>query len=161
MVEAVLANNTHEALRVGIRTRRTDRHADGLNTDRGEHLIEAPDELGVSVTDEEAESPSSLFEVGNEVAGNLGHPWPARVGGDAEDVHDAAVHLDDEQYVNEKYRHGSALTEIFVYGAVQLLGRACNDTTWDEGLLVEVIAHADAVVPVGNPQWDSLNQQNG
>src|ERR1017187_8174944 len=104
MVEAVLANGTHEALRVGIRTRRTDRSADGVHTDRGEHLIEAPGEPGVSVTDEEAESPSSLFEVGGDVAGNLGHPWTVRVGGDAEDIHDAAVHLDDEQYVEASKR---------------------------------------------------------
>src|ERR1035441_416507 len=98
MVEAVLANGTHEALPVGIRTRRPDRSADGLNIDRGEHLIEAPGELGVPVTDEEAESPPGLLEGRGEIAGNMDHPWTVRVGGDAEDMHDAALHLDDEQH---------------------------------------------------------------
>src|SRR5665213_1152010 len=126
MVEAVLANGTHEALRVGIRTRRTDRSADrsvdGLNTDRGEHLIEAPGELGVSVTDEEAESPPSLFEVGGEVAGNLGHPWTVRVGGDAEDMHDAAVHLDDEQYVEASKEDRVDVEEVGCHDALGLGG---------------------------------------
>jgi hypothetical protein len=99
MVEAVLAYSTHEALGVRVRTRRTDRSADGLDTDRGEYLVEAGGELGVPVADEEAEWPFGLLEVGGEVAGHLGHPGGVRVGGDSEDVHGAAFHLDDEQHV--------------------------------------------------------------
>src|ERR1019366_4925883 len=51
MVEAVLAYSTHEALGVRVRTRRTDRSADGFDADRREHLIEAGGELGVPVAD--------------------------------------------------------------------------------------------------------------
>ena len=122
MVEAVLPNRTYEALGVGIRTRRPDGSADGVNTDRGEHLIECSGELGVPVTDEEAELPTGLLDFGGEVAGNLGHPWTVRVGGDAEDVDDAALHLDDEEHVVTAEQHRVDMEEVGSHDALGLGG---------------------------------------
>jgi hypothetical protein len=41
MVEALLADRADESFGERVRTRRTDRSADGLDTDRGEDLVEA------------------------------------------------------------------------------------------------------------------------
>src|ERR1035441_5370968 len=99
MIETLLADGADEALGVRVRTRRTDRSTDGLDTDRGEHLVEAGGELGVAVADEESEVPTGILQVRGEIAGHLGGPWAVRVGGGSEDVHDAALDLDDEQHV--------------------------------------------------------------
>src|ERR1019366_9306699 len=99
MIEAFLADGADESFGVRVRTRRTDRSADGLDTDRGEHLVEAGGELGVPVADEEPESTTGIFEVRGEIAGHLCDPWAVRVGGGSEDVHDAPLHFDDDQHV--------------------------------------------------------------
>jgi hypothetical protein len=48
-------------------------------TDRGEDLVEAAREFGISVADEEPHSPARCLEVGNQVAGDLGHPGAVRL----------------------------------------------------------------------------------
>src|ERR1035437_2144096 len=99
MIEAFLADGADESLGVRVRTRRADPSADGLDTDRGEHLVEAGGELGVPVADEESESPAGILQVRGEIAGHLCDPWTVRVGGGSEDVHDPALHFDDDQHV--------------------------------------------------------------
>src|ERR1035437_8166191 len=99
MVEALLADGADESFGVRVRTRRTDRSADGLGTDRGEHLVEAGGELGVAAADGEPESTTGILQDRGEIAGHLCDPWAVRVGGGSEDVHDAALHFDDEQHV--------------------------------------------------------------
>jgi Arc/MetJ family transcription regulator len=47
MIEAFLAAGADESLGVRVRPRRTDPSADGLDTDRGEHLVEAGGERDV------------------------------------------------------------------------------------------------------------------
>ena len=61
MIEALLADGADESLGMGVGTRRTDRSADGLDTDRGEHFAEAGRELYVPVADEEAELPTGIL----------------------------------------------------------------------------------------------------
>jgi len=99
MVEALLADGADEALGVRVRTRRTHRRADALDADRGEDFVEAPRELGVAVADEEPEAPAGIVHVRGEVPGYLGHPGTVRVGSGPENMHDAALDLDDEQDV--------------------------------------------------------------
>src|SRR5664279_2713057 len=99
MVEALLADGADESLRVCVRTRRTDRSAEVLAGDRGEDFVEAPRELGVAVADEEPEAPAGIVHVRGEVPGYLGHPGTVRVGSGPENMHDAALDLDDEQDV--------------------------------------------------------------
>ena len=79
--------------------RRTHRRADALDADRGENFVEAPRELGVSVADEEPEAPAGIVHVRGEVPRYLGHPGTVRVGSGPENMHDAALDLDDEQDV--------------------------------------------------------------
>ena len=68
------------------------------------HVFEAGGELGVSVADEEPESPPCVFEVGGEVAGDLGDPGTDGVGRDAEQVHPSPVELDHEEHVEASER---------------------------------------------------------
>src|ERR1035437_8544744 len=99
MIEALGADGTHESLRVRVCTRRAHRGANGLDADGGENLVEAGGELGVPVADEEPEASTGLFEIGGEVAGDLGHPWVIGIGGGTEDVDDASLQFDHEQHV--------------------------------------------------------------
>ena len=78
MVEALVADGTHKSLSERVGSRRSDRGANRLDTDRGEDLIEAGGEFGVPVADEEPDASTDLFEVGGEVTGNLGHPRAVR-----------------------------------------------------------------------------------
>jgi len=40
-----------------------------------------------------------VFELGDQVTGDLGDPRTVRVGGDTDDVHDPSLHLDHQQHV--------------------------------------------------------------
>src|ERR1035437_260485 len=122
MIETLLADSAVELFGVRVRTRRTDRSADGLDTDRGEHLVEAGGELGVPVADEEPEASTGLFEIGGEVAGDLSHPWAVRVGSGSEDVHDAALHFDDEQHVVAPQEDRVDVEEVCGHNALDLGG---------------------------------------
>src|ERR1035441_8699681 len=88
MVEALFPYGPYPALRDRVRPGRSHRDADGLDADRGEHRVRTGGELGVPVADEEPESPTCLFDIRDEVAGDLGNPWAIRVGGRTEDVDD-------------------------------------------------------------------------
>src|ERR1035437_2357090 len=99
MIETLLADGADESFGVRVSTRRTHRRADALDADRGEDFVEAGGELGVAVADEESEVPTGILQVRGEIAGHLCDPWAVRVGGGSEDVHDGALHFDDEQHV--------------------------------------------------------------
>ena len=66
---------------------------------RGHDGVEAGSELGVPVTDEEAELTSVVLQLSHEVAGHLHRPGAVGVGGHTEEVDDAAFDLDHEQSV--------------------------------------------------------------
>src|ERR1035441_9192900 len=102
--------------------RRTHRRADALDADRGENFVEAPRELGVSVADEEPEAPAGIVHVRGEVPGYLGHPGTVRVGGGSEDVHDAALHFDDEQHVVAPQEDRVDVEEVRGHSALGLGG---------------------------------------
>lgn len=55
--------------------------------------------LRVAVADQEPEAAAGVIEVTREVAGNPGHPWPARRPRHAEEMDDTSLHFDDEQHV--------------------------------------------------------------
>ena len=83
-----------------------------MNTPGGENGVERRGELGVPVADEETETTSSLFQVGGEGAGNLGHPGVVGVGGDAQQMHDPAFDLDHEEDVVAAEQHGVDREEV-------------------------------------------------
>src|SRR5665811_1459982 len=122
MIETLLADGADESFGVRVRTRRTDRSADGLDTDRGEHLVEGCGELGVAVADEESEHPTGILQVRGEIAGHLCDPWAVRVGGGSEDVHDAALHFDDEQHVVAPQEDRVDVEEVRGHNALGLGG---------------------------------------
>jgi len=64
------------------------------------HLIEGPDELGVTVTDKEAERATPVLELGNQVPGLLGDPGPGRVGRHHGEEHHATLDGNEEEYIN-------------------------------------------------------------
>src|ERR1035441_1713189 len=122
MIETLLADGADESFGVRVRTRRTDRSADGLDTDRGEHLVEACGELGVPVADEESEVPTGILEIGGEVAGDLSHPWVIGIGGGTEDVDDASLQFDDEQHVVAPQEDRVDVEEVRGHNALGLGG---------------------------------------
>jgi len=98
-VETLFPDGPYPALRDRVRSRRSHRRLDHLDTFAGEHLVEAGGKLGVAVSDQEPERPSVLGEISCEVAGNLGDKEPGRMIGDPEDVHHSALELDDEKRI--------------------------------------------------------------
>src|ERR1039458_9973111 len=98
-VEALFSDGSHETLCIRVRTGRSHRCLDHLDTFGGEHLVEAGGELCVAVRDEELKGPTLLGEIPCEVAGNLGDEGAGRMIGDPEDVDYAALDLDDEQHI--------------------------------------------------------------
>lgn len=91
MVETLGADRAHEALCERVGFWRAHRGANGLDADRGEHVVKAGGELGVAVANEGPEVPTGIFEICGEVARDLGHPRAIRVGGGTEDVDDASL----------------------------------------------------------------------
>jgi len=120
MVEALVADGEDEPFRERVCARRAHRGLDDLDADRGEHLVEAGSELGVSVADEEIETPAGIVEIGSEVACDLGHPCTARVGGDAKDMDDASLELDHEQHVVAAEQHRVDMEEVGGHDALGL-----------------------------------------
>jgi hypothetical protein len=100
-----LADGPHPTLGERVRDRRLHGGAHRFDADRGHDGVEAGRELGVPVTQEEAERRLLFFQVSNEVARHLGDPRAVGVGGHAEEVHDAALDLDHEEHVVAAEQH--------------------------------------------------------
>jgi hypothetical protein len=80
-VQALGADGAHPPLRVGVRPGRPDGRHEHLGTLRAEHVVEAPGELRVPVTEQESYPSASLFQDEQQVAGLLGDPGAVRVAG--------------------------------------------------------------------------------
>src|SRR5450759_1869103 len=74
------------------------------------------------VADEESESPAGILQVRGEIAGHLCDPWTVRVGGGSEDVHDAALHFDDEEHVVAPQEDRVDMEEVRGHNALGLGG---------------------------------------
>jgi hypothetical protein len=99
MVQAILANSPYPTLGEGVRARRLQRCADGLDAYRGEDVVKGGYELRVAVPYKEPEAPAALFERGGEIASALGDPRAGRVSGGTEDMDGPPLHLDHEEHV--------------------------------------------------------------
>jgi hypothetical protein len=98
-VQALGPHRRDPPLRERVRVGRLDRGAQHRGALRPEHLVEAATELRVTVA-EQKPYPSALFsEHDHEVAGLLGDPGAVGVGGHSDQVDDAGVVFDEEQYV--------------------------------------------------------------
>jgi hypothetical protein len=85
-VGAFSAGGAHPALCERVRDRGPRWGAQYPQAEGGEDVIEAGDELGVAVAQEELERGRAVVQVDGQVAGDLGRPRPGRVRGDAEPV---------------------------------------------------------------------------
>ncbi|MDP9333744.1 MAG: hypothetical protein M3Q30_10605 [Actinomycetota bacterium] len=74
-----------------------------------EDFIECADELAGAVADQE---PDRSVVAHREVPGGLGRPGAGRVGGDAGEVHAAAVEFDEEQHVVAAQHDGIDTEEV-------------------------------------------------
>ena len=100
-----------------VRLRRPDRCAHDPGAGRPHHLVERPDELCISVTDKEADSPALVFQGGDEVTGLLGDPGPDRAGGHAGQEDFPTLQLEEEQDINAPERDRVDVEEITCEGA--------------------------------------------
>ena len=78
----------------------------------GEDGVECGGELAVPVADEEPEAPSSVLEVHEQVAGELGDPCAGRAGGDTQDVDAPGRDLHDEEDVEALEEDGVHVHEV-------------------------------------------------
>src|ERR1039458_7804295 len=73
-VEALGPCGANEALGERVGTRRADRGLDHSGTNRCQHFIEGPDELGISISDQELDDPAFVLECHCEIARLLSDP---------------------------------------------------------------------------------------
>lgn len=106
VVEAVVSDGAHEALGERVRAGGADRGLDRLDADRGEDAVERRGELRVPVAYKETEATACLFEITDEVAGDLGDPGFLGIGTDADKVDDPTFDFDHEQDVMAAEQHG-------------------------------------------------------
>ena len=63
----------------------------GPGADRGEDLIEGAGELSVAIADKETQMSAVVLKIASKVAGDLGHPGAAGVGGGTEQMDDTSL----------------------------------------------------------------------
>jgi len=85
-VEALPADGPDEPRGGRVRTRGPDRRGDVPDALRGEHLVEAGGELGISVPDQELRLATLLGQVEAQIKSLLGDPLHHRVGGGADNA---------------------------------------------------------------------------
>ena len=103
-VQALGSGCEHEPFGERVRLGRSEGCFDGSDAHRCNHLVKRPDELGVPVTDKEAERSSPALQVGDQVPGLLSAPGPDRVSRYPGQVDHAAVQVDEEQHIKATER---------------------------------------------------------
>ena len=120
-VQALGADGTDPPLRIGVRVRRLDRRNEHLGALGAEHVVEATTELRVPVADKKAHPPAALGQHQEQVAGLLGDPGAAGVGGHSSEVDTAGVVFDEEQYIQPSQPDGVDREEVAGEDAGRLL----------------------------------------
>jgi len=77
-VEALTADGADEALGEGVGSGSSDRGADDVDTFRLEDIVEAGDELGVTVTDQELDGKDPILQCQGQVSRLLDDPGTGR-----------------------------------------------------------------------------------
>src|ERR1039457_2955474 len=103
-VEAFCARGANEPLCERVGTRRAERCLDHPSANRGDHLIEGPDELRVAVADQELDYSAFVLERHCKIASLLGDPAADRVLGDTGQEDLAALEIDKEQHIEPTER---------------------------------------------------------
>src|ERR1017187_10333134 len=105
-VEAFSPNRPDPTFRVGIGPRGSDWRLDDSDPFRSEDLVESRRELCVAIPDQELDRSTSVREITDQVAGDLGEECTGRMVSDTEDVYFSSRKFDDEQHVELLERHG-------------------------------------------------------
>ncbi len=100
VVEAFGSQALDPALGVGVCSRRSDWGADRGDAFAAQHFVEGGGELGITVTDQEADLPGGVVEVEDQVACDLGHPQIVGVRRDPKEVHYPRVDVDHKELSN-------------------------------------------------------------
>ena len=126
-VQALGPGCAHKALGERVRAGRPHGCLDNPGVDRPHHLVEGPDELGVTVTDEEPDGSALVLQGDGQVTGLLGDPGPDRVGGHAGQEDLAPLEVDEEQHIEPPERDGVDVEEVACEGAVPAWARRNSD----------------------------------
>jgi hypothetical protein len=119
-VQALGPGTEHKSFSESVRPGRLEGCFDDPGAHRCHHLVEGSDELGIAVTDKEAERLSPVLQNGNKVPGLLGDPGPGRVSRYPGQVDHAAVQVDEEQDIEATERHRVDVKEVAAKGASRL-----------------------------------------
>ena len=111
-VEALGPGGPHKSFRERVRPRRPDGREDDPGADRLHHLVKRPDELGVTVPDQEVDGPALVLQGDRQVTGLLGGPGPDRVSGNASQEDLATLEVDEEQHVEAVERDRADVEEV-------------------------------------------------
>ena len=98
-VEAFTTRGANEPLGERVGTRRSRRCLDDARANRSHHFIEGPNELGISVSDQEPDGAALVLDGHGEVARLLGDPAADRMLGNTGQEDLAAFEVDEKQHV--------------------------------------------------------------
>ena len=96
-VGALSADGADPALGEGVHPRGLRCGEHDLDADGGKDRVEGGTELRVTVANQASESVPGLLQITGKTAGQLNHPVPGRMLGNAERVNPACLDLDDER----------------------------------------------------------------
>ena len=111
-VEALAPSSANESFSEGVGTRRADRRLDDPSTNASEDLIERPDELGVSIADQEFDYSALVLESHDEIARLLSDPRSDRMLGDPSQEDLASLGVDEEQHIPTTQRDRVDVEEV-------------------------------------------------
>jgi hypothetical protein len=83
-----------------------------LDAAGGKDRVEGGTELRVPVANQASESVPGILQITGKTAGQLNHPVPGRMLGNAERVDPACLDLDDERDIQPLRRHGVDVEEV-------------------------------------------------
>ena len=98
-VETFPTRGANESLGERVGARRANWRLDDPGANRGQHLIEGPDELGISISDQELDDAPLVLERHRGVSRLLGDPAADPMLGDASQEDLAAFQVDEEQHI--------------------------------------------------------------
>ncbi len=122
-VEALGPRRPDKAFGERVRSWRPHRRPDNPGTDRPHDLVERPDELGVTVADEEPDGSTLVLKGCGQVPGLLGDPGSDRVGRHAGQEDLPALEVNEEQHVDPAQGYGLDVEEVAGEGA----GGLCSE----------------------------------
>ena len=116
-VEALGPRSSYEPFGDRVRPWRPHGCFDNAGADRPHHLVEGPDELGVTVADQEPDGSALVLEGGRQVTGLLGDPGSDWVGRHASQEHLPALQVDEEQHIEPSQGDRVDVEEVAREGA--------------------------------------------